>query len=290
MTNLRQRMIEELRLRNSSEETIRSYIGCVHRFANHYGKSPDQMSAEPVRSYLLFLLERKLSWSAIHVARAALRFLYVRVLKQRWFDEEIQAPKRHPRLPTVLSPEEITRILDSTRNLKHWTMIATLYATGIRASELLKLKASDIDSERMVLHIREGKGQVPRDLGLSTVLLERLRIYWKWQKPKTWLFPSRQQQQNPMDSKSLRVTCANAGRRAAIKKHVHPHVFRHSFATHLLDQGADLRTIQVLLGHTDLQTTARYLRVSTKRIQAVASPFDALSIRPIDSSEENRKR
>jgi integrase len=162
--------------------------------------------------------------------------------------------------------------------------------TGVRTSELLKLKASDIDSERMVLHIREGKGQVPRDLGLSPVLLERLRIYWKWQKPKAWLFPSRQQQHSPMDGKSLRVVCTNAGRRAGIKKHVHPHVFRHSFAPHLLDQGADLRTIQVLLGHADLRTTARYLRVSTKRIQAVASPFDALAIQPIDHSEDHQKR
>ena len=132
MTKLRQRMIEELRLRNSSEETIRSYVASVERFARYYHTSPDQMNAEQVRSYLLYLLEeRKLSWSAIHVNRAALRFLYVRVLRQRWFDEEIQAPKRHPQLPTVLSAEEITRILDLTRNLKHWTILATLYATGI---------------------------------------------------------------------------------------------------------------------------------------------------------------
>jgi integrase/recombinase XerD len=291
MTKLRQKMTEELRLRNSSEDTIRSYIGSIERFARHYDESPEQMDAEQVRSYLLHLLEeRKLSWSAIHVNRSALRFLYVRVLKQRWFDEEIQRPKRHVQLPTVLSAEEITRILDATRNLKHWTILATLYATGVRCNELRLLKISDIDSQRMVLHIRKGKGQVPRDLNLSPVLLERLRIYWRWRKPKEWLFPSKQRPQHPMDSHSIRTLCAHAGLRAGIKHHVHPHLFRHSFATHLLDQGADLRTIQVLLGHADIRTTARYLRVSIRRIQAVVSPFDALTVQPIDQSEDNARQ
>jgi integrase/recombinase XerD len=160
MTKLRQRMMEELQLRNSSEETIRSYISGVKRFAAHYRKSPEQMSAEDVREYLLYLRnQRKLSWSAIQVSRAALRFPYVRVLKQRWFDDEILPPKRHPKLPTVLSAEEISRILDATRNLKHWTILATLYATGLRVSELRFLKAEDIDKERMLLHVRHGKGQ-----------------------------------------------------------------------------------------------------------------------------------
>ena len=291
MTKLRQRMMEELRLRNSSEETIRSYIESVQRFARYYEKSPDQMNAEQVRSYLLYLLEeRKLSWSAIHVNRAALRFLYVRVLRQRWFDEEIQPPKRHPQLPTVLSAEEITRILDATRNLKHWTILATLYATGMRCKELRLLKAEDIDSKRMLVHIRNGKGQTPRDVTLSPVLLERLRIYWRWRKPKDWLFPSKRRPDHPMECKSIRSVCAHAGRRAGTQRRLHPHVFRHSFATHLLDQGADLRTIQVLLGHADIRTTARYLRVSTRRIQAVASPFDALTIQPIDRSEDNARQ
>jgi integrase/recombinase XerD len=291
MTTLRQRMIQELRLRNSADYTIRSYIGSVERFARYHGKSPDRMKAEQVRSYLLYLLEeRKLSWSAIDVTRAALRFLYVRVLKQRWFDEEIQVPKRPIRLPTVLSAGEITRILDATRNLKHWTIMATFYATGVRCNELRLLKVEDIDSRRMLIYIRNGKGQIQRELPLSPALLERLRIYWRWRKPKDWLFPSKQRPQHPMHDKSIRHLCANAGRRAGIKRHVHPHVFRHSFATHLLDQGADLRTIQVLLGHADLQTTARYLRVSTRRIQAVASPFDALTVQPIDQSEDNARQ
>jgi integrase/recombinase XerD len=288
MTKLLQRMREELQLRNSSEETITTYLGCVERFARYYGQSPEQLNAEQVRSYLLYLLgERKLSWPALHVARAALRFLSVRVLKQHWFDEEIQCPKRPLSLPTVLSADEITRLLEHTRNLKHWTMLATLYATGLRSKELRLLKVSDIDSPRMVLHIRNGKGQVPRDLVLSPVLLERLRVYWRWRKPKEWLFPSQERQEHPMGGRSLRVICANAGRRAGIEKPVHPHVFRHSYATHLLEAGADLRTIQVLLGHVDIRTTACYLRVSTRRLQAVTSPFDTLAIPPLDRSAEN---
>src|SRR6516165_6681997 len=204
MTKLRQRMMEELRLRNSSEETIRSYVSSVERFARYYHTSPDQMNAEQVRSYLLYLLEeRKLSWSAIHVNRAALRFLYVRVLRQRWFDEEIQPPKRRPQLPTVLSAEEITRILDATRNLKHWTILATLYASGMRCKELRLLKVEDIDSKPMLIHIRNGKGQTPRNVNLSPVLLARLRIYWRWRKPQEWLFGSKQRPDHPMGSKSI---------------------------------------------------------------------------------------
>jgi integrase/recombinase XerD len=285
MTELQQKMREELQLRNSSPETIETYIGCVERFARYHGQSPEQMNAEQVRSYLLYLLgERKLSWPALHVARAALRFLYVRVLKQHWFDEEIQCPKRPVTLPDVLSAAEIVRILDHTHNLKHWTMLATLYATGLRSKELRLLKISDIDSPRMILHVRNGKGQVPRDLGLSPTLLERLRVYWRWRKPKEWLFPSRERPEHPMGGRSLHIMCVNAGQRAGIEKPVHPHVFRHSYATHLLEAGADLRTIQVLLGHVEIRTTAGYLRVSTRRIQAVASPFDALTISPLDQS------
>ena len=288
MTKLLQRMREELQLRNSSEETMTTYLGCVERFVRYYGQSPEQLNAEQVRSYLLYLLgERKLSWPALPVNRAALRFLSVRVLKQRWFDEEIQCPKRPFSLPTVLSAEEITRLLEHTRNLKHWTMLATLYATGLRSKELRLLKVSDIDSQRMVLHIRNGKGQVPRDLGLSPVLLERLRAYWRWRKPQEWLFPSQERQEHPMGGRSLRFICVNAGRRAGIQKPVHPPVFRHSYATHLLEAGADLRLIQVLLGHADLRTTACYLRVSTRRLQAVASPFDTLAIPPLDLSAES---
>ena len=163
--------------------------------------------------------------------RGALKFLYVRVLKQAWFDEEIAAPKRRPRLPIVMSPEEIARILDRTTNLKHWTILATFYATALRCNELRHLKLSDLDSQKMVLHVREGKGGVPRDIPLSLPLLERLRIYDRRCKPTDWLFPSKQHRDQPLDDNSIRALCRDAGGRAGIKHLVHPHLFRHYAAS-----------------------------------------------------------
>jgi integrase/recombinase XerD len=188
MTKLRQQMIGELQLRNCSEATIHSYVHAVERFARFFGKSPSTLGCDQVVLHLRN--NKKCKWSTLQVNRAALRFLSVRVLKQGWFEEEIPVPKRHPYLPTVLSAEEI-------------------------------------DSERMVLHIREGKGQVPPDIGLSQPLLERLRIYWRWRKPKDWLFPSKQRPDHPMDEKTVRMVCRFAARRANIRRKVSPHVFRH---------------------------------------------------------------
>jgi site-specific recombinase XerD len=280
-----------LQLRNYSENTIHSYIGAVERFARHFGKSPAQLGAEHVKQFLLFLKnEKKVAWQTVQANRAALRFLYVSVLKQKWFEEEIPPPIRRPHLPTVLSAEEITRMLDLTTNLKHWTMIALFYGTGLRAGELRVLKVSDIEGDRKVLHVREGKGKVPRDIALSEPLLDRLRIYWRWRKPKDWLFPSKQRPNYPMDDKTIRVVCRSAARRAGIRKRVSPHVFRHSYATHMLEAGADLRTIQVLLGHRDIQTTARYLRVSAQRLHSAPCPFDALQVKPIWTSEDNGRQ
>ena len=291
MTKLRQQMIGELQLRNCSEATIHSYVHAVERSARFFGKSPGALGSEQIKEFLLHLKNnKKCKWSTLQVNRAALRFLYVKVLKQTWFEEEIPVPKRRPYLPTVLSAEEITRMLDLTTNLKHWTIMALFYGTGVRANELRLLKTSDIDSERMVLHIREGKGQVPRDIGLSQPLLERLRIYWRWRKPKEWLFPSKQRPDHPMDEKTVRMVCRFAARRANIRKKVSPHVFRHSYATHMLEAGADLRTIQVLLGHRDIQTTARYLRVSAQRIHAAPCPFDALNVKPIWKSKDDGRQ
>jgi len=291
MTSLQKRMLEELQLRNLSEATIRTYLRAVWRFAKHFRKAPDQLGPEHVREYLLHLRnDKKDTWSTLQVNRGALKFLYVRVLKQKWFDEEIVAPKKRPQLPTVLSAEQITRILDCTHNLKHWTIIATFYATALRCNELRHLKVSDIDSRQMVLHVREGKGSVPRDIALSPVLLERLRVYYRWQKPADWLFPSKQRRDQPLDNGTIRTLCRKAGRRAGIPLQVHPHLFRHACATHMLDAGADLRTIQALLGHADIRTTARYLHVSLQRLQATHSPFDALQLQPIDRSQDNGRQ
>lgn len=288
MTPLRKRMLDELQLRNYADLTADRYLDAVKRFAEFFGKSPERLGPEQIRQYLLHLVqEKKAAPSTVQIHRAALKFLYVKTLNQPWFDERIARARKRQRLPSVLSAAEITRILDHTVNLKHWMIIATFYATGLRCNELRLLKSGDIDSRRMVIHVRQGKGGIPRDIGLSPLLLERLRIYWRWRKPKDWLFPSQMRPQQPMERKTIRLACTNAGRRAGIDKPVTPHVFRHSFATHMLEAGADLRTIQVLLGHADIQTTSRYLRVSTTRMQAAPSPFDALPLKPFHRAEED---
>ncbi|MEJ7608607.1 MAG: site-specific integrase [Bryobacteraceae bacterium] len=287
MTPLRKRMTDELQLRNLSSNTTRSYLTAVKRFAQYFHRSPEKLGAEQVREYLLHLIrDNKAQTSTVVVNRAALRFLYVYTLKEKWFEDEVPHQKRRFTFPGILSSEEITSMLDRTQNLKHWTMIATLYATALRCSELQHLKITDIDSKRMVLHVLEGKGGVPRDIALSPVLLERLRVYFRRYRPSDWLFPSSRSGTSPLDERSIRNVCRQAAQRAGIKRRVHPHLFRHACATHMLDAGADLRTIQVLLGHLNISTTARYLHVSTQRLQAIRSPFDALPLTPIDQTSD----
>ena len=291
MTPLRKRMTEQLQLRNLSRTTEETYLKSVERYARFFWTSPEQLGPEQVREYLLRLKnERKVQTNTILVNRSALRFLYVETLKQKWFDEEIPQPKRRPGLPGILSPDEVARILDHTFNLKHWTIIATFYATALRCDELRNLKVSDVDSERMVIHVRQGKGGVARDVPLPATLLERLRVYFRWLRPSDWLFPSKQRRERPLEDASIRVLCRQAGLRADIGRPVHPHVFRHACATHMLDAGADLRTIQVLLGHGDIRTTARYLRVSVQRLQAIRSPFEALELKPLDHSADDGRQ
>jgi len=290
MTRLRQRMIEDLQLRNYSPLTIRSYTKAVADFARHFNRPPDQLGPEQIRAYQLHLLhERKLAPSTLQVRTAALRFFYTQTLKQNWFVENVARPKVPRKLPTVLSLEEVTALLDATPNLKHRALLATLYATGLRCAEALQLKSTDIDSERMVILVREGKGQRPRQVMLCPKLLNLLRAYWRWRRPTNWLFPG-QDPNSPMHPSGVRQICQGLAQKLGIHKRVSPHTWRHSFATHLLDAGADLRTIQVLLGHASLKTTARYLHVSVRRVQATQSPLQELPIRDLWISDGDGRR
>src|SRR6201998_1019070 len=278
MTHLRQRMQEDLRLRNFSERTVRHYTHTVAEFAKYFHKSPDQLGSEHVRTFLLHLLnERKLAWGTIQGARSALKFLYTRPLKQTWFDQEVIKPKIRRKLPTVWSREEECALLDAEMNTQHRALLALYYSAGLRCQQALDLKVADIDSKRMIIHIREGKGKFPRQVMLSPKLLEILRVYWRWRTPKERLFQGKGPGE-PLKAKAVRVVCQKLRKQLGIRKPLSPHVLRHSFASHLLDAGSDLRRIQLLLGHRDLETTSRYLHVSEARLHATPSPLDDLPI------------
>jgi site-specific recombinase XerD len=278
MTQLRQRMLEELQRRNYSAGTIRLYLQHVAAFAQHFHRSPDQLGAEEIRQYQLFLIQqKKLAWSSYNQIVCALRFFYAKTLKRPFLLSDIPFPRKVQQLPLILSPEEVARILTAPEHLKSRALLMTIYAAGLRRSEVARLRVRDIDSARMTITVHQGKGHRDRVVMLSPILLDTLRHYWRYQKPKEWLFPGRNPGQ-PISGNDIFMVFHNAVRRAGISKKVCPHSLRHSFATHLLESGTDLRTIQILLGHRSLKTTSRYLHVSQQHVRATSSPLDSLNL------------
>ena len=290
MTRLRKMMLDELQRRNFSEDTIRHYIRTVEDFARHFNRPPDRLGLRHIREYQAQLFQkRKLSSGSVTYRLAALRFFYTKTLKKAWSVAETPYPKKNYRLPTILSQEEVARLIDAAETPFHRTLLMTLYATGLRRAEVTHLKVSDVDSKRMVIHVRGGKGRKDRDVMLSPKLLEELRQHWQRLRRKTsdWLFPGNRWHtaNQPIDSKTLYHACQGAAKRAGLNQAIHPHTLRHCFATHLLEGGADLHTIQILLGHSSLKETTIYLHLSKRHLSATPSPLDALQLKDASPQE-----
>ena len=277
MTSLRQRMLEDMQVRRLSPFTQRTYIETVARFARYFDRSPERLGPEQIHAYQVYLTtERQLATSSLLVNVSALRFRYRVTLRKQWsFDDVIPAPKKPKSLPVVLSPQEVVQFLDAVKLAKHRAILTACYAAGLRISEAIGLTVSAIDSERMVLRIAKGKGQKDRYVMLSPKLLAVLRTWWKVERPRHWLFPG-ERPGTPITRDAVQLACRQAASRAGLKKHISPHGLRHAFAVHLLEAGTDLRTIQLLLGHRSLQTTAQYLRIATTTVCSTTSPLDLL--------------
>ncbi len=275
---LRDQMATELRLRGMSPVTQRMYLACVRRFAAYHHRSPGALGERDVRAFLDHLLrDRRMRPATLRVYGAALRFLYDATLGRPEVMRRVPYPRRAPEhVPDILSPAEVAQLLGAVRSLKHRAMVMTAYGAGLRVSELCALTAADIDSARMLVRVRDGKGAKDRYVMLSPCLLATLRAYWRQRPPRgPYLFPSPRPGQ-PLSRKAVWHLLRRAARRARLRKRVTPHTLRHSFATHLLEAGTDIRVIQVLLGHRSLRTTARYALVSPAHVGTVRSPLDTL--------------
>jgi integrase/recombinase XerD len=283
MTRLRRRLIEDMAVRNLAPTTQATYLYQVSMFARHFGRSPETLGPEQIRSYLVYLaMEKELAASSISTAVAALRFLYNVTLHKHWVLEDlIPTPKIPDTLPVILSPEEVLQFLESVEHIKHRTILTACYAAGLRISEAVHLKPVDIDSQRMMIRIEKGKGQKDRYVMLSVRLLETLRHWWRTERPQHWLFPG-MRADRPITRQAVEKACLLAYSHCGIAKPITPHSFRHAFAVHMLENGTDVRTIQLLMGHSCLSTTAIYLRIATTKVCAATSPLDLLP-RPVDA-------
>jgi len=276
MTPLRTKMIHEMQLQRLAPKTQKAYVTAVAGLAKFYDCSPDRLSPEQIRTYLHHLLvERRLAWSSCNQAAAGLQFFYTKTLG--WDVLHLHLPPRTGRsqLPQILSIEELQRLFTHARNPRHRVLLMTTYAAGLRVSEVVRLRLTDIESDRMLLRVDQGKGRKERYTLLSTRLLTELRAYWKCYRPTPWLFTGRAPQM-PMPIGTAPKIYYHAKPRAGITHGQGIHTLRHCFATHLLEAGVDVRTIQMLLGHRSLDTTTRYLRMTRQHLATIRSPFDLL--------------
>ena len=274
---LRRRKIDDMSLRNLSPATQRSYLHAVTKFSRYFGQSPDRLGLEDVRAFQVHLVSQAISWPALNQTVCALRFFYGVTLDRGEIPERIAYARTPRKLPVILSADEVVRFLEAVPSLKARAALTTAYAAGLRASEVVSLKVADIDSDRMLIQVHHGKGAKDRTLMLSAQLLTILRTYWQLARPTDWLFPGRTPDK-PIDVQVLHAACRSATKAAGLVKRVSVHTLRHSFATHLLENGVDIRIIQVLLGHNSLSTTARYTHVATSTIAAAQSPLDRLKL------------
>lgn len=277
MTPLRQRMIEELQLRNYSPKTVSAYVAAVAQFARHFRRSPDQLTGEEIRSWQLHLRDvRQVSWSGFNIAMCALRFFYREVLRREDLIPRLTFMRRERPLPVVPSADEVCRFLDAVPVRSYRMLLTVSYGCGLRLSESVRLEPRDVDSARMVIHVRRGKGKKDRYVTLSPVLLDMLRTYWKQERPKRWLFPSPLDATRPISLTTIQKCCKRASVAAGLGKRVTVRSLRHAFATHLLERGTSIRVVQVLLGHASVTTTQTYTHISNEAIASVVSPLDHL--------------
>lgn len=271
---LKERFIEQLTLKGYSKKTIKSYTGCVQQLANYYKKPPVDLTEKQVREYFVFLSrEKKLSPSSFNIYHSSITHFYS-IFAMKQLMDNIPRCKNRKSKPVVLSKEEVIRLIDSIANLKHRTLVSLIYSSGLRISEALKLKLTDIDKDRMQIFVRDAKGKKDRYTILSKKSLELLQIYIKAKKPYEWIFESGLNKGNPLHTRTIQKIFKDAALRSEITKDVTPHTLRHSFATHLLEEGVNIRYIQTLLGHSNLQTTAIYLHTVSLDKLNIQSPLD----------------
>jgi site-specific recombinase XerD len=273
MTPLQKKMLGDLRIRGRSENTQKAYVLQIKKFAEHFGTPPDKLGLDEIRAYQVYLVEHKrASLSQLTQFVAATRFLYTVTLDREWTIGKVPYPKLPKRLPEILTEQDVNKLIASVSNKKHRAILTTLYAAGLRVSEACGLRVSDVDSQRMMLRVEQGKGAKDRYVPLARTLLNELRDYWRQYRPSRYMFPGRRGR--PLTSRHVYRVCVDAGKAAGIRQSVNPHLLRHSFATHLLDRGANILQVQAILGHTSLQTTSNYIHLSQSQLRNMPNPLD----------------